>query len=273
MIEPLSIGYDLSKYGSDEFGLIGVFQNPPSASIHLTFATIILFYFIRHKKKYDKLFYYIIMLIGIICTYYTYIRTGIFLFIIWGVLFSIKKNGIKSIISLIPLAIIIFITLNYLLDFDPVFKMRVNDTSIYNYSASENQYGSGRIYFIEEGFNIFSEVSLTEKVFGIGQTGLLQKMQEKIGLSIFTHNVFMDKLLSVGILGLLIFIYSWWLLYRKIMRDKNKNFNYFIVSIFITNLFRFSLQPDIYYYLLDVLFALLIVINEKENLLLFYKNK
>ena len=95
-------------------------------------------------------------------------------------------------------------------------------------------------------------------------------MQEKIGLSIFTHNVFMDKLLSVGILGLLIFIYSWWLLYRKIMRDKNKNFNYFIVSIFITNLFRFSLQPDIYYYLLDVLFALLIVINEKENLLLFY---
>ena len=273
MIEPLSIGYDLSKYDSEEFGLIGVFQNPASASIHLTFATIILFYFIRHKKKYDKLFYYIIMLIGIICTYYTYIRTGIFLFIIWGVLFSIKKNGIKSIISLIPLAIIIFITLNYLLDFDPVFKMRVNDTSIYNYSASENQYGSGRIYFIEEGFNIFSEVSLTEEVFGIGQTGLLQKMQEKIGLSLFTHNVFMDKLLSVGILGLLIFIYSWWLLYRKIMRDKNKNFNYFIVSIFITNLFRFSLQPDIYYYLLDVLFALLIVINEKENLLLFYKNK
>lgn len=109
-----------------------------------------------------------------------------------------------------PFVILLIFLVFKLSNVDVALKNRLLDkteTNIgYNNKSAIERIGSGRIIYFLEGLNIYSELTLLEKIIGIGEENAKDEMLKRRNIRIFTHNGYLDILIHNGLLGLIIFI-------------------------------------------------------------------
>jgi hypothetical protein len=90
---------------------------------------------------------------------------------------------------------------------DKVLISRVTDNGVYTEDlTNKEKLGSGRLIFISISLDYWMQAPLMTKLFGYGQEMVMQNMEQKIGLKVYSHNGFVDAFVQNGLIGLLLFI-------------------------------------------------------------------
>ncbi|RYM33464.1 O-antigen ligase domain-containing protein [Brumimicrobium glaciale] len=235
LIKPLKSGYDLSKYGIDGDGFIGVFQKPHSASIILSIALIIIFFFLKQEtKKSVKIFFIILICIGTIALIQTYVRTGWAMFLVGlGILFLQKKSLIYY-IKLTPIIVIIGFSAFVFYQNNEGIQMRFQEKNIYqeeSTSISVENIGSGRFMIAFYALENWWDEGVISIFFGLGEELAREKMLSNKGSAIFAHNGFIEILQTEGLIGFIIFMLFYIGIYKAI--KKGKKHYYYKLSLVI----------------------------------------
>jgi len=114
--------------------------------------------------------------------------------------------NVKYIPIYLILAIVTISSSLYLFQNDNVLRNRLLDNYGNSNSDTENV-GSGRLVFQVASFHIWSEGTVTEKLWGIGLNEYKDKMLKKLGLRIYAHNGFVSALVKDGIIGFILYFY------------------------------------------------------------------
>jgi hypothetical protein len=257
LIESLSKGYDLSIYGLDQYGFIGIFLNPHGASITIAYALIILFFNAINTKdvKYRLIFTFLI-LIGFYALFDTYVRTGVVILSV-GFLYIFHNNVKLSFrLNIYFVGAIVFFFIYYFYSLSDVALMRLNDTNIYSDGISS--IGSGRFAFAFAAIINWIDSGFLGIMLGMGKELSMNLMYEAIGLKIYAHNGFIDVLQFNGILGFIIYIIFVVSLFRYISRFKNSSQYILAMALSISFVLSMLFQGE-YYFLHSVMHALSIV--------------
>jgi len=279
IISPLDEGYDLSRYGVEAFGFIGIFQNPHAASITLAFALSILTSALATKRIVkNRILLYILMIAGLYALYQTYVRTGFLIYVLALYFIYIKDKKFTTILAkYAPAAIAGLIGFYILYLNSPVLQMRFTDKNIYTEQQykSEDQWkqlGSGRFWIWYSAYSNWSEADFYEKLIGLGMEEAKDHMAEKIGLRILAHNQFFQSLQESGLIGFVLFIIFLLTMYKFITKRKSSQFYQTAITIYfgfiILNIFQGGHYFIVDLYLAMYLSLLYLDINNmnKENL-------
>ncbi|WP_179343789.1 O-antigen ligase family protein [Winogradskyella ursingii] len=227
LIASLGDIYNLNKYGGRSEGLIGAFQGAHPASIALagSFLVILYFWFI---KAYSRPFLTVLLALGFYFLINTYVRTGMAMVVI-GVLpmiFYFGKKEKSSRFRLIAISgFLALLTALWVMNNEVLLKRIIGEDKYYKEDSFETV-GSGRGLIYLTNIEIFSEAKMMEKVFGIGQTELIKRTENKIGKSLLSHNGFLQILISNGIIGFVFFL----IYIRSIYKLKKRLFpNHFVI--------------------------------------------
>jgi O-antigen ligase len=99
---------------------------------------------------------------------------------------------------------------------------RITGESKYRKDYSFETMGSGRGEIYITSLEIFQEASFIEKIMGMGNTKQVEKISQKMGIRVGSHNGFIDALLTTGILGLFSLFYYLYLVYKVSRENKNE---------------------------------------------------
>ncbi|NME72223.1 O-antigen ligase family protein [Flammeovirga aprica] len=259
LIKPLNSGYDLSIYGIDKEGFIGIFQNPHSASITLAISLSVYIVIGQNFSK-SKVSYLLLIAFGSFSLYLTYVRTGWAIFIIFISVYNYKKIKLKSLPALTLLLFILMYSYNYIKENDKTLQYRVSDTTIYNNNSSNNL-GSGRVRFFIAGLEVFYESSFFEKIWGIGND-IHERMKPKTNLSIRTHNGYSDVLLMCGIIGFSLFLIFHW--HYLIMILKTDSFKFLNLAMFSSYIIL-NLSQGGNFFIFDILQGFILAFSNHEE--------
>ena len=168
ILQPLSKGYGLYRFGEeDEFGLIGVFQKVHAASITLGFSmTIVFYHLLEETSKKVKLIYSLLLILGLYTLVFTYVRTGIVIFLVGFIYLYIKSNIRYKYSKLLLITIIISIFAAYLYTNNKVIQMRTADKTIYN---NDGAIGSGRFKYAYHAIDNWYSEGFSSIFIGLGQ--------------------------------------------------------------------------------------------------------
>lgn len=266
-LSPLRHGYDLTSFGEEGGeGFIGIFYNTHMAAMSISFSLIIFIFFSgfkKSKKRFEQIFFYLVVFIGLIALYKTYIRTG-YLMLFGGLfIYYLKTYNPRDFIKYIAGGTIIFIVITYQLSSDVVLNMRIFQNSVYsetdNKSIDINNYGSGRPDFWKASIDIWMNSSLDEELFGIGIVELQRRMEKKVGLDIGSHNLFIDTLVRNGLIGLIFLCYMLFILLLQINKFNKSKFYVLSISIYTSYILYLIVQGGPFLFtslLLGVIFYL-----------------
>jgi hypothetical protein len=257
-------GYDLIEFGGTE-GLIGPFQGPHGAAISLAGALVVVLYF-WFEGSFNKLYLTILFLLGFYFLLNTYVRTGLAMFAIGSIptLIYFAKKQARTFLQLAIFAFFMAILAsNWILN-NEVLMNRITGQSQYSSEESFESIGSGRGGIYIASLQIFAEANIIEKAFGIGQSEQINRIQKKIGLSVGSHNGFLDLLLKNGLLGLLFFfIYIY-----RVTRNNTKEYYGQPSTLFNSLLLSFLTMTFVQgfeWLTFNVLFMLSIAITQKRK--------
>jgi O-antigen ligase len=231
ILTSIESGYDLESFGGLT-GLIGPYQNPHGASISLACSLLVVLYFLIEGSFY-RIYLSLLFILGSYFLLITYVRTGLAMFAIGviPILFYFGKKNAKTSLYIVIFGFFLAVLAFKYISNNEVLTNRINGQSEYNAEDSFEKMGSGRISFWEASISIFKEADIMEKIFGMGQTEKFDRMNQKIGMSIGSHNAFFDLLLSNGILGLFLFIFYLFKIF-KFSLAKNSDFYIIILALF-----------------------------------------
>ncbi len=195
----IGIGVDEEDLGQSRLTFFGM--NTNKFAIILVYCIVCLLSFIEDKTyiKNDLLRYIIVgvstvMVISIIAM--TGSRGALIiifvLFTYYFLIYSQKKNKIRSFLIVIIGLIVIVYLFNYMMSFD-VLSNRIIATE-------EGNYGE-RDILLKAGFDIFMQ----SPIFGVGMEKLLELIQGMVGQAKTTHNLYIYILATGGIIGFSIF--------------------------------------------------------------------
>lgn len=267
IIQPLSKGYDLSIFGLEAYGFVGIFQVAHSAAISIAFALIVLIYeFEKTSSKKLKFIYLSLILLGLWVEIQTYARTGFAItFISASYLLFINKN-IKYYLKIsIPISILCISAYSYYLSSETL-QMRLAGTNTYQIeSKAKTDLGSGRFKFQANAIDNWSSSDIDVIFIGLGIEIAMDMMKEDVGLRIYAHNGFIDILQFNGLIG--VFIYGMFLFYIVFFILSNKSSIYYRLNIALLLAYLVStfFQGE-HFFLADVILALgLALLVKKEN--------
>lgn len=275
-IKPIRTGYNLTLFGGSENaqGFIGIFYNTHMAAFSLSISLIIFIFFFKFKTKKTRsfiVFYNIILIVGIIALYKTYIRTGYLIFIGSMVVYMYKTYHPRYVIRYISLVLVFIGFSIYSISTDEVLRNRIFQNSIYsekeNKTIEIDNYGSGRPDFWKASINIWYESNTLEKLLGIGGLEFQKRMFKSVGLEIGSHNIFFDTLVRNGLFGLYFLIMMFINLYLLSMRDKKTKFGILTISIFWGYILYLFVQGGPFVYT-SIILSLIFALNNK-----FYKER
>jgi len=129
------------------------------------------------------------------------------------------------------------------------------------------QFTNGRVNFWKIDINSFQNFGLIEKMFGKGFDFVYSTNKRLYGSEIWAHNDLIDCLLSVGIVGLYIYIYIIGIMLYNISKFIKSKINilllsfYFIFPLLINGLFLY--QHYLYSFVLLCVFLFMIE-NKKK---------
>lgn len=206
LVPQLGAGYDLSIYGLDDLGYVGVFSNPQNATVTHGIASLFLLNFIMNsntshlKKGVSGLLY----CVSVISVYLTYVRIGWLIVgggscvICTTALVRRRQYGLLLLgVCLACLAAIPLLS-------SQVFMDRIFDTNMYEKNTTDGTLASGRFLFWAVAFDLFKTGSEAEQIFGIGRDNMMEYMARYFGIFIVGHNGFIDALVQNGLVGAVI---------------------------------------------------------------------
>jgi len=264
LLEPLGEGYPLYAYGlENQFGLVGPFINPHSASISLTFAMLVLTLQIKKSNHLrENLFYIALLLFAFYVLVGTYVRTGIAIYLLTLLFMYLRPLNLKKIILMTSTVLILGGLASYLISNNEILKMRFEDRNKY---SEDTGFGSGRLAFwqaaVENWLNDESSVIL----IGLGEEYSKDKMYEAVGLRIFAHNEFFQVLQQEGLIGIILFVTAIFLLYQFIYRYQLFKYHKESLTIFIGLMIMMMLQGGFYFNVLLFL-SLYLALLKKTSL-------
>jgi hypothetical protein len=259
ILEPLGTGYDLGAYGLDgQFGLVGPFIKPHSASISLAFALIIITRAITNNNtKLENIFLIFLIILAFIEMALTYVRTGLTIYIIAILYLFMRHFNFRKLIMLIVTFSILFLGGLYLYKTNDVVKMRLNDNNKY---VKNGDLGSGRLQFWKAAVENWLDDDTSVIFIGLGEEYAKDKMFEDVGLRIFAHNNFFQILQQEGLIGMALFLASLFLIYGFIKRNKGSIYYPTAQALFLAMLAMMMFQGGFYFniiFFLSIYLALL----------------
>jgi len=259
ILTPLKLGYDLTPFGMDgQYGLIGPFLNPHSASISIAFAMIVITGQINKlNKSFENLFYISLLILGFYELIMTYVRTGIMVYLVSLLFLYLQNINFKKVLLLILTGITLFAGSIYLISTSEVAQMRFQDKNKY---MTESDIGSGRFEFWQAAVENWLDDDPSVIFIGLGEEYAKDKMLEDVGLRIFAHNDFFQTLQQEGLIGIALFLTSLFLMYRFIKRNKTSIYYSTAMALFLAILSMMMFQGGFYFnivFLLSIYLALL----------------
>jgi len=259
ILTPLGVGYDLSPFGLDgQYGLVGPFLNPHSASISVAFAMIVLTGQInRENRQLENLFYLSLIVLGFYELIDTYVRTGIAVYLVALTFLYLQNINLKKILLLVMTGAVLAAGSIYLVSTSEVAQMRFQDKNKY---MTESDLGSGRFQFWQAAVENWSDDDTSVIFIGLGEEYAKDKMLEKVGMRIFAHNEFFQTLQQEGLIGMSLFLSSLFLMYRFMKRNKYSIYYPTAQALFLGMLSMMMLQGGFYFniaFFLSIYFALL----------------
>ena len=222
--------YNLIKYAAEGFLFTGPFANIHNASIVLSFALVGILW--KYKKTNQIIVNFFIVLLALIAFYgifKTYVRTA-FLILVLAVVTKLFLS--KKIIFSFKNISIVFLLLGlsfWLYNNSTILQMRLNNTNTYGEAGLS--YGSGRLVFwsvmLEHAFNN----GFFQLFLGIGREASMDHMESVIGKKLFSHNGFIDSLVSNGLIGLVLLIALISQLTKRIFYYRSRDRGIFIFSL------------------------------------------
>mgnify|MGYP000287324108 CR=1 FL=1 len=259
---PLQEGYDLSIYGTEEFGFIGFFQNAHAASVTLAFALSILTSALAKRRiSKNRVFLYFLLTIGLYALYQTYVRTGFLIYFLALYFIYIKDRKLATVlVKYVPIMMIGLIGLYIAYLNSPVLQMRFSDKNVYtqnNYDPQDRwkHIGSGRLRIWHSAFVNWEEADFGAKMIGLGMEEAKDLMAEKIGNRIFAHNQFGQSLQESGVIGFVLFIIFLLAMYKFIIKRKSSQFYQTAITIYVGFIVLNILQGG-HYFLIDIYLAM-----------------
>lgn len=273
ILQSRSEGYDLESYGIQETGIVGIFQNPHTASITIATAIINLI-FIYHfllKKQQNILYKRICLLliaIGIFFLYKIFVRTGYILLIIGLVVLFIRQLNYKSLKYFVLIIAISIAGLTYFYNSNEAFRKKISD----DYTGQQkndnlSRYGSGRFLFALTNIKNWEESSIIIQFVGNGEEISKDLMEKKIGKRLFSHNGFVDVLIQNGIIGLLIYI-GFIISYYKTIRSMRNNPFYDLCNANFFMYLTMQLLQGGFFFIFDIVLAFNLSIAYNYNKLI-----
>ena len=280
LIPELGKKYDLIAIGVLEGGLSGLFQQPHAASQILAYSSVSLLFLILKKDSKSQHVLIFILFLSIFLLIQTYVRLGILMtFVGFTIMLIYKTNLRKRVKYAVVISLILIITPNFITN-DEVYvplQMRALGNTQYNTNSADyqeidyNRISSGRIKIWEASLtSLFEKDNALEILFGIGETELIKRNKNKIGYAVFSHNGFIDMLVTNGFVGLILFILfliNWYDLLRQAQRVNFKNSieHKFALSIFLMYLISVLLQGDVIIYEgIFITLSILLIYSKKE---------
>ena len=230
IIEPLKLGYDLSRYGIDSYGFIGIFQKAHSASMTLAFSLIIILYFLKYTiSNKQKIFYLTLILIGLYALVQTYVRTGLAMLIVGVLVIYLYKVKISKMLRFIPLVAIVTVGIFSFYQSNESLQMRYQEKTIWNQDTTleYDNIGSGRFKIATYAINNWWNEGVISIFIGLGEELAREKMTKTKGSAVFAHNGFVEILQTDGILGMLLYLNFIFLMFKAITKKINKKSQYY----------------------------------------------
>lgn len=200
-----------------------VFRSATSALFILSLITII----VRYQRKY--IIYTILPLYTIFSGgSRTYLALGIIIFLIIYYMIVPSKKIFK--LSLIPILFILFIIIINSSIMDKInMTTTLSDTDYYQDILVK--FTSSRSLFWEADLKAYLNSNLIGKLFGLGFNFVYDINYIAVNSKIYAHNDYINILLNFGALGLIIYIYLYIKMIKKILN--NKNLSAFMIGILI----------------------------------------
>lgn len=264
LLEPLGEETSLTAYGySEASSLIGFFQNPHSASITLAFSIIILFYFFQNSiRKKDKLFFSLLILLGILEIYLVLVRTG-WTMLLFAVIYALYKKRKASVyMKYIPLLFIGALVFYFQYQTNDILQMRLQDTNKYQQEAI---LGSGRFLFAYYAFQHWLNNGIEPIAIGLGTEYAKNLMEIDTGLRVFAHNGFLEILQSDGLIGMMFYLLMIFYLYSYIRKNRQSKYYLITSTLFFVYLVEMLFQGGDYF-LLYILFASYVSLIKLESM-------
>ena len=252
--------YNSSFYGEEKL-----------AGFHILFFSFFMIYFlpdIFKKKIYKKIFLLVILVIIPFSIFLSLNRIALITYFIGLVVFFIFSDTRKRFLTIISLPLFLLLIFShpdqkYVKKYQSFFHhgSMIIERTFENYSdinkiienkkinseleIKKRYTGSGHAVLFSTAFFIWKD----NKWFGVGYKQFYKKCRElKTHIcSTHPHNIFLDILVSFGIIGALPFIILLLTLFKKSLRIiiLNKNYDKFFNCLFITNImFFFPLQSS-----------------------------
>ena len=238
IIEPLKMGYDLSRYGLDSYGFLGIFQNAHSASMTLAFSLLLILYFLKHAiSNKQKIFYLTLILIGSYALIQTYVRTGLAMLTVGVLVIYLYKVKTSKIVKIIPYAAILTVVLFSYYQSNESLQMRFQDKNIYkqDVNVGVDNIGSGRLKIASYAINNWWNEGVISIFIGLGEELAREKMTKIKGSAVFAHNGFVEILQTDGIFGILLYLNFIFLMFKAITKKINKKSYYYnlVLALFL----------------------------------------
>lgn len=266
VLEPVGVGYDLTLFGLDGNGFIGLFQTAHTSSISIGFALIVLFFHLNNNfvSAGQKLWLFSLVGIGVLSMYMTYVRTGYFVLIVGlvAVLFSTRAKF--PWVKVVALSICLIFAGFVLFENSEVFRLRMLGLNVHTEEsqAGGGGVGSGREQFWVAALTYFSEQDIPVQIFGLGSSVGKALMEKAVGIRIYAHNGFVDVLQFNGYLGLLIYLGFLYCIALEVLKSRlSPNFP-LVVALFSAYLAQMLVQGE-RVFIADVLFALSLIVVKK----------
>lgn len=268
LLHPFTQGYDLTRFGVEEQGFVGIFQVAHAASVTIAFAIVVFFYHIQSPISISKkIFYFILIFFGLWLELQTFARTGSAMIFIASIYLFLIKKKLSFYIKLFPFVIIFGLGGWQYYESSEVVQMRLKGTNVYiEKSGGAQDIGSGRIKFYTAAIESWSNNGLASILIGLGEEKAKDMMQDKVGMRIYAHNGFIDILQFGGLLSTvlyLIFLYYLYIYIRKSYKDK---FHHLVIALFLCYFIAMLTQGE-RFFLADVMFSIsLALINRDEDI-------
>jgi len=262
LIEPLGEGYPLKIYGLDgEFGLVGPFLFPHSASISLAFAMIVITLLINsNNSRIANFLYLLILFLGFYELMLTYVRTGIVMYLaVLVYLFSRNLNMKKVLLIILTMSVLVGGSM-YLMSTSEIAKMRFEDRNKY---VKQDDIGSGRLLYWHAAVDNWLNDEDIVILIGLGFTYATEKMEKSVGLKIFAHNEFFQMLQQEGLIGFILFICSLIVLYKYMKRYKTSKYYQNSMATFIGMISMMMFQGGFYFNII-IFLAIYLALQKKE---------
>jgi len=262
VLEPLGEGYDLAPYGLEgQYGLVGPFLNPHSASISLAFSMIVITLLIKPENRLrTNLFYIFLIILAFYELIDTYVRTGLAIYIFALAYLFLQNLNMKKILLIIASLSVMSGAFMYILATSEVAKMRFEDRNKY---VKHDEVGSGRLTYWKSAVENWSNDEDIVIFIGLGEMYAEEKMERAVGLKIFAHNEFFQMLQQEGLIGFGLFLSCLITVFRYIKRYKASPYYRNSMAIFIGMLTMMMFQGGFYFNI--VLFLSIYLAIQKQD--------